>query len=188
MADLRDSVVVFKQVDDAGNVTGFDAMMLVQYILSSGNTTNPLTRKEFALPEIGRLQRMLHGVGVDSKLRTLLPHVKRLRRDRIENQSMMDFLENELGAAITAAIDSAEINASFDYDTAQEAIVAQTYPLLSSIMFRLFRFNASSVRSVKARMRSIIRTHRKLRRYDYQLLRLLVNCLENAYVMQRATT
>ena len=42
LGDLKDSLIVFKHVDLQGNVTGFDALMLVQYIISSGNFTNPL--------------------------------------------------------------------------------------------------------------------------------------------------
>ena len=84
---------VFKHVSAFGYTTGFNAPLLVEYLVSSGNFTHPETRVPFLPCELTRLQRVsqttVNLIGQQAVL-------EQKRRDMLETQSVAEFMENAI--------------------------------------------------------------------------------------------
>lgn len=187
LCSLNECSTIFKLIDEYGCITGFDALALMQYILTSGNINNPLTRKNLSMPEISRLQNLVRKLGIDTKLKLLIPQLERQRKERIEHQSMIDFMENELGNAVTHAIDMSEINQDYNYYEARAVVLNETFPEISSVFFQMYTVcQEETVQEIVNRIDSIVLTHQRLQRYDGIVLQLILNCIENAHMTQRS--
>ena len=84
---------VFKHVSALGHTTGFNAPLLVDYLVSSGNFTHPETRVAFLPCEITRLQRISKTLINLKEQRSVL---EKNRADMLERQSVIEYMENDI--------------------------------------------------------------------------------------------
>lgn len=96
---------LFKHVSSTGYVTVFTAPLLVDYFVSSGNFQHPETRVSFLTCELMRLQRV-------SKTYVNLVQNRELleirRHERLIQQGLIDFFENDVCGRIVSLIEPAE--------------------------------------------------------------------------------
>jgi hypothetical protein len=93
----------FRQVDAGTNtVTYFDANSLAEYIESTGDVRHPLTRVPLTETELRRLQ---HASGLN--LTDAIETRQTERRERIEADTLRDFLEGDVSSVVQAIADEA---------------------------------------------------------------------------------
>lgn len=145
---------IFKHVHKKDNsTTYFHAPTLAQYIQSSGDYRNPLTREALNIVETRRLERLAKIVLPDIDIVTTMTANLFARKARLERQAMLEYLQQ---ATLSAVDDALTCAASLDIPITQKIYRCNwTYfPRIQNSIVRLANYDRDN--QVYSSMKSTI--------------------------------
>ena len=102
---------IFRHVSSTGYMTAFNAPLLLNYFIESGNFIHPVTRVPFGTCELLRLQ---HICGSNIILASIRSELELKRRNMLEREEMLYYLENCISGQIARMVSLAEYSSNND--------------------------------------------------------------------------
>ena len=132
---------VFFHVDDRGGCTQFGARVLAEYVTTTGDTRNPLTRRPFLRVELMRLARLSRIPGVSN-----IEALQTTREVEIERESLRTFFIDEMTSDLALLNEFSSSRMSVGYLTRH--ILSLTFPTIVVNVVRVLRSDAEFIEVV----------------------------------------
>ena len=145
---------VFFHVDDRGGCTQFGARVLAEYVTTTGDTRNPLTRRPFLRVELMRLARLSRIPGVSN-----IEALQTTREVEIERESLRTFFIDEMTSDLALLNEFSSSRMSVGYLTRH--ILSLTFPTIVVNVVRVLRSDAEFIEVVFDRIRETLQRIRE---------------------------